>query len=171
MSRKLLTAEGYQALQDELNYILRIERPEITRIVSWAAGLGDRSENADYTYNKRKLRELDRRIRFLTKLFDEAQKVEYSPQQEGKAYFGAWVILEDEDGQELTFRIVGNEEIYQNNKYISLNSPMAKACLGKRAGDFVSVSTPAIVKEYQILSVFYNSNLGKTNVYKSIEKS
>lgn len=84
MDRKLLTAEGYQRLQDELNHLLRHERPEITKIVSWAASLGDRSENADYHYNKRKLREIDRRIRYLSKLFEVAQKVEYHPQQQGK---------------------------------------------------------------------------------------
>ncbi len=86
MNRKLLTAEGYQRLQDELNDLVRKERPEITAIVSWAASLGDRSENADYHYNKRKLREIDRRIRYLTKLFEVAHKVEYSPEQDGKAY-------------------------------------------------------------------------------------
>lgn len=156
MNRKLLTAEGYQKLQDELNYLLREERPEITRIVSWAASLGDRSENADYTYNKRKLREIDRRIRYLTKLFDDAQKVEYNPQQEGKAYFGAWVTLEDEDGQELTFRIVGNEEIYQNKQYISLNSPMAKACLGKEEDDEIEVVTSEGRRTWFILKIWYS---------------
>ncbi len=164
MNRKLLTAEGYQKLLDELNYLHRTERPEITRIVSWAASLGDRSENADYTYNKRKLREIDRRIRFLTKLFDDAQKVEYNPQQEGKAYFGAWVTLEDEDGQELTFRIVGNEEIYQNSKYISLNSPMAKACLGKEEDDDVEIVTPEGTKFWTIINIKY------ANVIDSKEK-
>ena len=156
MNRKLLTAEGYQKLQDELNYLLREERPEITRIVSWAASLGDRSENSDYTYNKRKLREIDRRIRYLTKLFDDAQKVEYNPQQEGKAYFGAWVTLEDEDGQELTFRIVGNEEIYQNQQYISLNSPMAKACLGKEEQDEIEVVTSEGRRTWFILKIWYS---------------
>jgi transcription elongation factor GreB len=96
LNRKLLTAEGYQRLQDELNDLVRKERPEITAIVSWAS-LGDRSENADYHYNKRKLREIDRRIRYLTKLFEVAHKVEYSPEQDGKAYFGAWVELENDD--------------------------------------------------------------------------
>lgn len=155
MNRKLLTAEGYQKLQDELNYLLREERPEITRIVSWAASLGDRSENADYTYNKRKLREIDRRIRYLTKLFDDAQKVEYSPQQEGKAYFGAWITLEDENGEELTFRIVGNEEIYQNKQYISLNSPMAKACLGKEEDDEIEVITSEGKRRWFIQKIWY----------------
>ena len=99
MNRKLLTAEGYQHLQDELNDLVRKERPEITKIVSWAASLGDRSENADYIYNKRKLREIDRRIRYLIKLFEVAHKVEYSPEQDGKAYFGAWVELENDEGE------------------------------------------------------------------------
>lgn len=142
MNRKLLTAEGYQRLQDELNDLVRKERPEITKIVSWAASLGDRSENADYHYNKRKLREIDRRIRFLTKLFEVAHKVEYSPEQEGKAYFGAWVELENDEAEVIKFRIVGDEEIYGHKDYISLQSPMAKACLGKSVDDEIQVHTP-----------------------------
>ncbi|MHC5225951.1 transcription elongation factor GreB [Ignatzschineria sp. LJL83] len=155
MTRKLLTAEGYDTLKKELDHILRVERPETTKIVTWAASLGDRSENADYTANKRKLRQLDHRIRFLTKLFDVAQRFEYNPQQEGKAYFGAWISLEDEDGQELTFRIVGNEEIYQNSKYISLNSPMAKACLGKKEDDEIEIITPDGRKVWVITNIKY----------------
>lgn len=155
-NRKLLTAEGYQKLLDELNHLLRVERPETTKIVSWAASLGDRSENADYTYNKRKLRQLDNRIRFLTKLFDDAQKVEYSPQQEGKAYFGAWLELENEEGEILKFRIVGNEEIYQDKQYISLQSPVARACLGKAVDDEVEVVTPKGKQYWSILSITYH---------------
>lgn len=155
MTRKLLTAEGYQILLDELDHIVRIERPETTKIVSWAASLGDRSENADYTYNKRKLRQLDSRIRFLTKLFDVAQKVEYNPQQEGKAYFGAWVELENDEGEILKFRIVGNEEIYMNKQYISLESPVAKACLGKEVDDDIEIMTPEGKKYWSILSIQY----------------
>lgn len=155
MNRKLLTSDGYQKLLDELNYLLRTERPEITRIVSWATSLGDRSENADYTYNKRKLGQIDHRIRFLPKLFDDAQKLEYNPQQESKAYFGAWVTLEDEEGKELTFRIVGYEEIYQNNKYSSLNSPMTKACLGKEKEDKIKVVSLNSKKRYTIIDICY----------------
>jgi len=155
MTRKLLTAEGYQTLLNELDHIVRIERPETTKIVSWAASLGDRSENADYTYNKRKLRQLDSRIRFLTKLFDVAQKVEYNPQQEGKAYFGAWVELENDEGEILKFRIVGNEEIYMNKQYISLESPVAKACLGKAVDDDIEIMTPEGKKYWSILSIQY----------------
>ncbi len=155
MNRKLLTAEGYQRLQDELNDLVRKERPEITKIVSWAASLGDRSENADYHYNKRKLREIDRRIRFLTKLFEVAHKVEYSSEQEGKAYFGAWVELENDEGEIIKFRIVGDEEIYGRKDYISLQSPMAKACLGKSKDDEIHVQTPNGKKVWYLNKITY----------------
>lgn len=155
MNRKLLTSEGYQRLQDELNHLVRHERPEITKIVSWAAGLGDRSENADYHYNKRKLREIDRRIRYLTKLFEVAQKVEYHPQQQGKVYFGAWVELENDEQETVRFRIVGDEEIYGHKDYVSLQAPMAKACLGKTVDDEVQVQTPSGRKNWYILIISY----------------
>ncbi|MHA3050118.1 transcription elongation factor GreB [Acinetobacter sp. ANC 4641] len=155
MDRKLLTAEGYQRLQDELNHLLRQERPEITKIVSWAASLGDRSENADYHYNKKKLREIDRRIRYLSKLFEVAQKVEYHPQQQGKVYFGAWVELENDEQETVKFRIVGDEEIYGNKDYVSLQSPMAKACLGKSVDDEVQVYTPNGRKNWYIIGISY----------------
>ncbi|WP_445115266.1 transcription elongation factor GreB [Acinetobacter sp. WZC-1] len=158
MNRKLLTAEGYQRLQDELNHLVRKERPEITAIVSWAASLGDRSENADYTYNKKKLREIDRRIRYLTRLFETAQKVEYHPQQDGKVYFGAWVELENDDGETVKFRIVGDEEIYGNKNYISLQSPMAKACLGKSTDDEIQVQTPKGKISWFIAQINYHSD-------------
>jgi transcription elongation factor GreB len=158
MNRKLLTAEGYQRLQDELNDLVRKERPEITKIVSWAASLGDRSENADYHYNKRKLREMDRRIRFLTKLFEVAHKVEYSPEQDGKAYFGAWVKLENDDAETIQFRIVGDEEIYGRKDYISLQSPIAKACLGKSVDDEIKVNTPHGIKTWYIHTISYIPN-------------
>src|SRR5690554_6682427 len=155
MTRKLLTAEGYKKLKDELEYLLRKHRPEITEIVSWAASLGDRSENADYQYNKRKLREIDRRIRHLTKLFEVAEMVQYSPVQEGKVYFGAWCELEDDEGQTIRFRIVGDEEIFANNDYISLKSPMAKACLGKALDDEVSVRTPSGDMHWYVTKIEY----------------
>ena len=155
MNRKLLTAEGYQRLQDELNDLVRKERPEITKIVSWAASLGDRSENADYHYNKRKLREIDRRIRHLTKLFEVAHKVEYSPEQDGKAYFGAWIELENDDSETIKFRIVGDEEIYGRKDYISLQSPIAKACLGKSVDDEIKVHTPKGENIWYITEITY----------------
>lgn len=157
MNRKLLTPEGYQRLQDELNDLIRKERPEITKIVSWAASLGDRSENADYHYNKKKLREIDRRIRYLTKLFEIAYKVEYSPEQNGKAYFGAWVELENDEGETIKFRIVGDEEIYGRKDYISLQSPIAKACLAKSVNDEIQVQTPMGRKNWYISKISYNN--------------
>lgn len=157
MTRKLLTAEGYAKLKDELEYLVRKHRPEITAIVSWAASLGDRSENADYQYNKRKLREIDRRIRYLTKLFEVAERVEYNPVQEGKVYFGAWCELENDDGNTMRFRIVGDEEIFGNKDYISLKSPMAKACLGKTVDDEITVHTPSGEAHWYIVSIAYNA--------------
>ncbi|AOA57895.1 transcription elongation factor GreB [Acinetobacter larvae] len=156
MNRKLLTAEGYQRLQNELNDLVRTERPEITKIVAWAASLGDRSENADYHYNKRKLREIDRRIRYLSKLFEVAQKIEYRPEQEGKVYFGAWVILENDAEETIQFRIVGDEEIYGSKDYISLQAPLAKACLGKSVDDEVEVQTPNGKKLWYIVQINYH---------------
>ena len=163
MNRKLLTGEGYQRLQDELNDLVRKERPEITAIVSWAASLGDRSENADYHYNKRKLREIDRRIRYLTKLFEVAYKVEYSSEQDGKAYFGAWVELENDDGETIKFRIVGDEEIYGRKDYISLQSPMVKACLGKCVNDEIKVQTPKGLKNWYINGIKYEKTYEKNS--------
>ena len=164
MTRKLLTAEGYDKLKDEFTYLVRKHRPEITEIVSWAASLGDRSENADYQYNKRKLREIDRRIRHLTKLFDVAQAVSYDPVQEGKVYFGAWCELENDDSKTLRFRIVGDEEVYGRQDYISLKSPMAKACLGKSVDDEVTVQTPKGEMHWYIIKIEYNveSDIGSS---------
>ena len=156
MMRKLLTAQGYDTLKDELEYLVRKHRPEITEIVSWAASLGDRSENADYQYNKRKLREIDRRIRHLTQLFEIAERAAYSPVQEGKVYFGAWCELENDDEQRIRFRIVGDEEIFGRNDYISLKSPMAKACLGKSVDDDVFVHTPSGEAHWYMAKIEYN---------------
>lgn len=155
MSRKLLTAEGYDRLKAELSWLVREHRPEITAVVSWAASLGDRSENADYSYNKRKLREIDRRIRYLTKLFDVAERIEYSPVQEGKVFFGAWCELENDAGETLRFRIVGDEEVYAGKDLVSLKSPVAKACLGKVLDDEVCVRTPEGERHWYITDICY----------------
>lgn len=123
--------------------------------VSWAASLGDRSENADYTYNKRLLRQIDRRVRFLSKLLPELKIVDYSPQQEGKVFFGAWVEIENEAGEVKKFRIVGPEEIYGDAKdYISIDSPMARATQ-KQVDEEFQVHTPTGIKEWFINSIEY----------------
>ncbi len=101
MKSDLITRSGFTALQKELDYLWKEHRPDITKKVAWAASLGDRSENADYHYNKKLLREIDRRIRYLTKRLDEVRVIDYSPQQEGKVFFGAWVEIENDDGQQM----------------------------------------------------------------------
>lgn len=158
MKTPLITPEGYHKLQKELDELWRKERPEVTKIVTWAASLGDRSENADYQYNKRRLREIDRRVRFLRKTLERIKVVEYHPAQEGKVYFGAWVTLEDDEGETLTFRIVGGEEIYGMDNYISIDSPMARACIGKEVDDDVYVPLPNGKKHWVITDIQYESN-------------
>jgi transcription elongation factor GreB len=129
LKTNLITRAGYETLEKEMDYLWREERPRVTKIVTWAASLGDRSENADYQYNKKRLREIDRRVRYLRKRTESAQIVDYSPQQDGKAYFGAWVTIENKDGEEKRFRIVGVDEIYDRKDYISIDAPMARALL------------------------------------------
>ncbi len=151
----LITRKGYQKLRDELDHLWRVERPEITRKVTWAASLGDRSENADYQYNKKLLREIDRRIRYLSKRIEDLRVVEHSPEQNGKVFFGAWVEIEGEDGEQLKFRIVGPDEIYDNKGVISIDSPMARALLSKQVDDEVEVRTPQDSNVWCIVDISY----------------
>jgi transcription elongation factor GreB len=156
VTTKLITPGGYKKLKDEHDYLWYEKRPEITKIVTWAASLGDRSENADYTFNKRVLRQIDRRVRFLRKLLPELKIVDSSPEQEGKVFFGAWVEIENDEGDVKRFRIVGPEEIYGDAKgYISIDSPMARALLKKEVDDAAQVKTPEGVKEWFINSITY----------------
>lgn len=155
MKTKLITLEGFQALKDELEHLWRVYRPEITKKVTWAASLGDRSENADYKENKRILRQIDSRVRFLSKCIEELKIVEYSPQQEGKVFFGAYVDVENEDAELKSYRIVGPEEIYQSKTNISIDSPMARALLSKEVGDDVIVQTPSGPKEWYLSGITY----------------
>jgi transcription elongation factor GreB len=156
MKKKYITREGYHKLEQELDHLWRKERPEVTKIVTWAASLGDRSENADYQYNKRRLREIDRRVRFLRKVLEEVTIVDYHPDQEGKVFFGAWVELIDDDDNTLKFRIVGAEEIYGRNDYISTDSPMAQACIKKQIDDEVVLKLPSGKKTWYITDIFYS---------------
>lgn len=157
MRSKLITPEGYAKLEEELDWLWRKERPEITRKVSWAASLGDRSENADYQYNKKRLREIDRRVRYLRKSLEELQIVPYSPQQEGKVFFGAWVEIVNDDEETLSFRIVGYDEIFDRKDYISIDSPMARALLSKEEGDEAEVVTPSGTAYWEIASIRYRA--------------
>jgi transcription elongation factor GreB len=156
LSTNIITIEGHAALKKELDHLWRVYRPEITQKVTWAASLGDRSENADYQYNKKLLREIDRRVRYLRKRLEDVKVVEYSPQQEGKVFFGAWVDIENDDGEQLRFRIVGYDEIHGRNDYISIDSPMARALLKKAEGDEVVVRTPTGEATWYVCSICYN---------------
>lgn len=143
LSTKLITQNGYDALKQELDYLWREKRPDITQKVTWAASLGDRSENADYQYNKKLLREIDRRVRYIRKRLEDMKVVSYAPEQEGRVFFGAWVEVENEAAEIKRFRIVGYDEIYLRKDYISIDSPMARALLKKEVGDEAIVHTPA----------------------------
>lgn len=156
MGTRLITREGYNKLKQEHDHLWKEKRPEITKIVSWAASLGDRSENADYTYNKRLLRQIDRRVRFLRKLLPELKIVDYSPEQDGRVFFGAWVEIENEAGEVKKFRIVGPEEIYGEHKdYISIDSPMARALLKKQVDEEFVVPTPEGEKIWFVNAIEY----------------
>ena len=117
--------------------------------------MGDRSENADYTFNKRLLRQIDSRIRYLRKRLDDLKIVDFAPEQEGKVFFGAWVEIEDDTGASLKFRIVGPDEIYGRKDYISIDAPMARALLKKQVDDAFVVQTPAGSKEWTVSHIFY----------------
>ncbi len=156
MSFKIyITPQGARTLRDELNHIWRVTRPEVTSKVSAAAALGDRSENADYIYGKRQLREIDKRIRYLTKRLDNLEIVERKPDDREKIFFGAWARLEDEAGNVSEIRIVGADEFDMKKGWISLESPMAKSLLGKRTGDEVIVERPLGALGVRILEVSY----------------
>ncbi|WP_243371460.1 transcription elongation factor GreB [Geotalea sp. SG265] len=150
-----ITAEGAKRLREEFEYLWKVERPRVTQAVSDAAAEGDRSENAEYIYGKKRLREIDRRVRFLMKRLDVLTVVEDQPERQGKIFFGAWVRLENEEGDEVVYRIVGPDEFDPGRGYISVDSPMAKALLGKQEGDEVVVKRPAGVASFTILEVGY----------------
>ncbi len=156
MKTPLITPEGLEKLKAELDHLWRVERPDTTQKVSWAASLGDRSENADYHYNKKRLREIDRRILYLRKCIDDLKVVNYSPFQEGKVMFGAWVEIENDKGQQKRFRIVGTEEIVGAKDYISMDSPMAHALMNKKMGDEIVVKTAVGEFVWRVTKIEYN---------------
>jgi len=157
LATNLITPEGHRQLKQELDHLWREERPEVTKKVNWAASLGDRSENADYQYNKKRLREIDRRVRFLRKRLEAIRVIEYSPEQEGKVFFGAWVTVENEQEETRTFRIVGVDEIYDRHDYISIDAPMARALLSKQVDDEALVPTPSGQVSWWVCEIRYES--------------
>jgi transcription elongation factor GreB len=150
---RYVTPEGFRRLADEHARIWTELRPKIVREVEAAAALGDRSENAEYLYGKRKLRELDRRLRFLSERMDALTVVDPRPHPSGKAYFGAWVTVEDEDGEEKTYRLVGPDEFDVARGLLSVESPLGRALLGKAEGDVARVARPAGTAELTIVAV------------------
>lgn len=139
---RYITPEGERRLREELRYLWKEKRPEVTQAVREAAALGDRSENAEYIYGKKQLREIDRRVRFLTKRLEELTVVNRLPDDTGRVYFGAWVTVENEAGEEQCYRLVGPDEFDLSRGCLSIDAPMARALLGKRLDDEVSVRTP-----------------------------
>ena len=159
MKSNLITRSGHDKLVAELKQLWHEERPEITKKVNWAASLGDRSENADYQYNKQLLRKIDRRVRYLGKRLEELKIIDYSPEQAGKVYFGAWVEIENEEGEQKTLRIVGIDEIYDHHpQHISIESPIARALLGKEVDDEIEVHTPSGKKLWYINTIRYEKS-------------
>ncbi|MCH8492897.1 MAG: transcription elongation factor GreB [Idiomarina sp.] len=158
MKTNLITAAGYTQLKQEFDHLWKTERPETTKKVAWAASLGDRSENADYKYNKQLLRQIDRRLRFLRKRLEDVQVISHSAQQNGRVFFGAWVEVESLDGDKKTLRIVGPDEIYRRNDYISIDSPMARALLKKQVDDEAMVTTPSGMKLWLINKIWYEKD-------------
>ena len=150
-----ITPQGLQRLQQEADRLWRIERPRVTREVSEAAALGDRSENAEYIYGKRRLREIDRRLRFLQKRMDELTVVRSAPEQREKIFFGAWVEIEQEDGERRELRIVGPDESDPAVGLLSMESPLGRALLGKRAGDEVTVRRPKGELRCEVIAIRY----------------
>jgi transcription elongation factor GreB len=152
-SKNYLTMEGYSRLKAELHRLLSVDRAETVRAVSDAAAMGDRSENAEYIYGKRKLREIDRRIRFLTKRLEDVELVDLSKVDVSKVSFGTWVRIQDENGRQQSLQIVGEDEIDPQQGRITFSSPMGRALLGKKVGDVFEVERPKGKVEIEIVSI------------------
>ena len=154
--RNYITRAGYERLKAELLNLIDVERPEVVRVVSWAASNGDRSENGDYLYGKKRLREIDRRIRFLTRRLDAAEVVDTARQQAlDQVFFGATVTYLRNGEREETVRIVGIDEVDPVNGCVSWVSPVARALLKAREGDVVTLRTPSGPDELEVLSISY----------------
>ena len=154
-SSQYITPQGAEQLRLELDTLWRLERPQVTRAVAEAAAQGDRSENAEYTYGKRRLREIDRRVRFLRKRLEGMVVVDQPPTDPRRVFFGAWVTLEAEDGEVNRYRIVGPDEIDREPGFISMDSPLGRALLGRRLDDELSVALPGGTRRYVIVDICY----------------
>jgi transcription elongation factor GreB len=154
--KQYMTPRGFRTLEDELRQLVRVDRPKVVEVVSWAAGNGDRSENGDYIYGKRRLREIDRRVRFLTKRLDSAVVVDPKQQQRlTQVFFGATVSYARADGSEHSVTLVGVDEAEVSHSLISWRSPLAQALMKARVGDTVLVRTPTGIEEIEVVSLRY----------------
>ncbi|AWF81802.1 transcription elongation factor GreB [Microbulbifer sp. A4B17] len=152
---RYITAEGAQRMRAEVKHLWEEERPRVTQAVSDAAKLGDRSENADYIYGKKRLREIDSRVRFLTKRLEEITVVDRIPDDKKKVFFGAWVTLEDDEGESVCYRIVGPDEFDVKAGLISMDSPVARALLGRRLDDEVDIRQGEKWQTFYITDIRY----------------
>ena len=164
--KNYITPQGHARIEAEFQQLLKVERPEVVRVVSWAAGNGDRSENGDYIYGKKRLRQIDSRLRFLMQRMDLAVIVDPATQIGlEKVFFGAWVTLFSlKDDAEHTYRIVGTDELEPSLGYISWVSPLARAMLGKQIGDVIKVVTPAGDEQYEIIAIQYQQPENANNL-------
>ena len=154
-SSPYITPAGHARLQQELKFLWKEKRPEVTRKVSEAAAMGDRSENAEYIYGKKQLREIDARVRFLAKRLDEVTVVDKAPRERDRVFFGALVTLEDDTGRSFSYRLVGPDEFDSAPEYISIDSPMARALLKKQRDDEISIPQGDRINVYTITDMVY----------------
>ena len=152
---KYSTPEGARRLRQELDQLWRVERPAVTRAVAEAAAMGDRSENAEYLYGKRRLREIDRRVRFLRGRLDGLKVVAQAPADRSRVFFGAWVTVEDAQGNVRRHRIVGPDEFDREAGYVSMDAPLGRALLGRRVGDGVEVPLPGGALAVEVTAIDY----------------
>jgi transcription elongation factor GreB len=159
-SSPYITADGYARLNDELKHLWKVERPQVTRKVAEAAAQGDRSENAEYIYGKKQLREIDARVRFLSKRLDELSVVDRPPRDRSRVFFGAWVVLENEAGETFRYRLVGPDEFDSAPDYISIDSPMARSLLKKQVDDEIEIRQGDELNCYVLIDIDYPAATG-----------
>lgn len=152
---KYITAAGEKKLKAELHQLWKVERPKVTQSVSEAAALGDRSENAEYIYGKKRLREIDSRVRFLGKRLEEMTVVSEPPEDRSKIYFGAYVTLEDDQEKSVRYRLVGPDELDPQLGYISIDAPLGRALLGKEVDSEIEINSPEGTRQYYVLAIDY----------------
>jgi transcription elongation factor GreB len=156
---KFITPEGAERLKNELDHLWRVLRPQVTQAVQEAAAQGDRSENAEYIYGKKQLREIDRRVRFLRQRLDGMTVVNQPPSDPQRVFFGAWVTLEGDNGDEVEYRIVGPDEFDAGKGYISMDAPLGRALMRKAIDDEVKVEVPGGAKTYYVVGVRYEEKI------------